>query len=170
MMVRFIPVIFIAVVFGLLGLVTLDKKGDQDNPFVSKLIGEEIPQDPESILAEKLFDTDKVTIVNFFASWCVPCRVEHPQLMGLQKNKDIQIIGVAFKDKQENIDAFLNELGDPFDIVLQDKDGTVAVTWGIHGAPESFVIDKNNIIRYNHAGPIMDRDLISFVTQIERYK
>lgn len=170
MIMRFLPAIFIALILGFIGFASLEKDKKSNNPFVSKLIGQSIPQDPENIVSPLVFEKEKVTLVNFFASWCVPCRVEHVNLTRLKESRDIQLVGIAFKDSQENIQKFLKELGDPYDVILQDPESSVALTWGIHGAPETFIVDKDNIIRHNHAGPIMEDDLPLIVQKIEKYK
>lgn len=167
---RFLPAIFIALILGFLGLASLEKNKESSNPFVSRFIDKNAPQDPQGILPLSAFDPEKVTLVNFFASWCTPCHVEHPQLMRLKESRDIQIIGIAFKDSQENVDAFLDDLGDPYDIIFQDPESVLGLTWGIHGAPETFLIDRKNIVRFNHAGPIMPDNLPLLVQKIERYK
>ncbi|MEO1329632.1 MAG: DsbE family thiol:disulfide interchange protein [Pseudomonadota bacterium] len=97
---------------------------------------------------------DGPTVVNIWASWCAPCRVEHPQLMALAESGKARIVGIDYKDQPEKARAFLAELGDPFDTVLYDPDGEAATAFGITGVPETFVVDAEGRITYRHVGQI----------------
>lgn len=94
-------------------------------------------------------------LVNFFASWCVPCRAEHALLMRLTAEK-IPVVGIAYKDRAEAISAFLKQFGDPFHLVVTDADGRAAIDWGITGVPETFLIDADGRIRFHQAGPLTE--------------
>ena len=96
-------------------------------------------------------------IVNFWASWCVPCRLEHSTLEALAARKGIALYGVDYKDKPENARAFLSELGNPFGKINEDREGRVSIDWGVTGVPETFVIDGKGIIRVHYAGPLNDQ-------------
>ena len=100
----------------------------------------------------------QVSLVNVFASWCVPCRVEHPLLMRLAES-GVPIYGINYKDPPDQAKAWLEELGDPFQKIGTDRDGRVGIEWGVYGVPETFVIDAEGRIRYKHVGPIQPRDL-----------
>lgn len=100
---------------------------------------------------------DEPIIVNFWASWCGPCRVEHDDLMRL-KEQGVRIVGIAYKDKPEASQRFLRELGNPFAEVGQDA-GRAAINYGLAGVPESFVIAADGTIRYKHVGPINPGEL-----------
>ena len=109
-----------------------------------------------------------VKLVNVFASWCLPCRIEHPQLKKLSKN--IPIFGINKKDRKEDLKAWLSELGNPFYAIGADKDGNASIQWGVYGIPETFILDKNSNIRYKHVGPILEKDLetiSSIITSIK---
>jgi cytochrome c biogenesis protein CcmG/thiol:disulfide interchange protein DsbE len=95
-----------------------------------------------------------VTLVNIFASWCGPCRDEHPELLELAKRNDIRIIGFNYKDKDENARRFLGSLGNPYAAVGVDPSGRAGVEWGVYGVPETFVIAPDGTIAYKHVGPI----------------
>lgn len=95
----------------------------------------------------------QVTLVNVFASWCVPCRQEHPFLMDLAQ-KGVTIYGINEKDAPENARKFLSELGDPYTRIGTDPAGRAAIEWGVYGVPETFVINPKGIITYKHVGPL----------------
>jgi cytochrome c biogenesis protein CcmG/thiol:disulfide interchange protein DsbE len=96
-------------------------------------------------------------VINFFASWCAPCRIEHPTLEALAARKEITLYGVDYKDKPEDARAFLSELGNPFSKINEDREGRVSIDWGVTGVPETFVIDGKGVIRVHYAGPLNDR-------------
>jgi cytochrome c biogenesis protein CcmG/thiol:disulfide interchange protein DsbE len=108
--------------------------------------------DGESTVTKEAFG-GRAYVVNVFASWCTPCRAEHPQLMALQAS-GVQILGVAYKDRPEASAAFLSGLGDPFTVVGQDPEGRFALELGIIGVPETFVIGADGAIRAVHRGPL----------------
>lgn len=94
-----------------------------------------------------------VKLVNFWASWCAPCRVEHPVLMELEA-EGIPILGINYKDQPENAQGFLNELGDPYSMVGVDANGRNGINWGLYGVPETFVIDGDGNVILRFPGPI----------------
>ena len=100
----------------------------------------------------------EVTVVNIWASWCAPCRIEHPELMRLSEQHGVTVIGVAYRDKPENSRRMLAELGDPFAKVGVDSDGQAALRWGVSGVPETFVVAGDGTVLYKQ-GPISNRDL-----------
>ena len=97
-------------------------------------------------------------LVNVFASWCVPCRMEHPLLKELGE-QGVMVQGINYKDRPDDARAWLIELGDPYRHLGADRDGRVAIDWGVYGVPETFVIDKDGRIAYRHVGPLQPRDL-----------
>lgn len=96
----------------------------------------------------------KISLVNVFASWCAPCRQEHPFLMALASDERLQIIGLNYKDKAANATAFLSELGNPYDAVGVDSNGRGGIEWGVYGVPETFLIGPDGLIRYKFTGPL----------------
>ena len=103
-----------------------------------------------------------VKLVNVWASWCGPCRAEHPQLMALA-GRGVVLHGINYKDEPANAAAFLDELGDPFARIGADRTGRVGIDFGVYGVPETFVVDGEGTIVYKHVGPIMPRDLDRFI-------
>ena len=104
--------------------------------------------------SEKIFDEDIFYIVNIWASWCTPCRVEHPLLMELSKNQKFKLIGLNYKDNLNKAKHFINEFGNPYSQIIIDNDGTLSVEFGAYGVPETFIIDKNKKIIKKFIGPI----------------
>ena len=101
----------------------------------------------------------RVSVVNVWASWCVPCRVEHPYLMKLAENKSIQMFGINYKDGSAAARRFLGHLGNPFVAVGVDGSGRTALDWGVYGVPETFVVNGKGEIVHKHVGPIDDAAL-----------
>ena len=107
--------------------------------------------------SEDLKDND-YTLINFWASWCAPCRVEHPYLMQLSKEKKLKILGVNFKDKKINALKFLNNLGNPYNRLAKDTTGKQSVNFGIYGIPESILINNETIVLKKFIGPLNEQD------------
>lgn len=97
---------------------------------------------------------DSVSVVNVFASWCIPCREEHPQIIALSEDERLKVIGINHKDIQKNAIEFLEELGNPYDAIGVDRRGRASIEWGVYGVPETFFVDKDGRIFYKHVGPI----------------
>jgi cytochrome c biogenesis protein CcmG/thiol:disulfide interchange protein DsbE len=103
----------------------------------------------------------KVTLVNVWASWCVPCRQEHPILMRLATDDRLQVVGLNYKDSPANARRFLAELGNPFDAVGRDDNGRTAIDWGVYGVPETFLVGRDGTILYKHVGPFTEQSAAS---------
>ena len=153
MKIKFYPFLLIAI---LLTIFFIFFKGLQ-NPSVYKPkieIGKSIPVfqtklfDTEKIISSKeIFDEDNFYLLNIWASWCVPCIEEHPFLVSLNDYKDLKIIGLNYKDNINGAKDFLKKLDNPYNLILSDENGTIAVEWGAYGVPESFLIHKNKIVK-----------------------
>lgn len=104
------------------------------------------------------------TVVNVFASWCAPCRIEHPHLMALRE-QGVRVIGVAYKDDPAATAAFLEELGDPFAVVLVDTDGRMGLELGASGVPETFALDPWGTITAKHSGPLVNEADLNRLTK-----
>lgn len=122
-------------------------------------------------LATKDLKQGKVTVVNYWASWCPPCRAEHPNLMRLKDLNKAELVGIAQKDDPQKSQQFLRALGNPFSAMAVDRDGRVSIDWGVYGLPETFIVDGNGIIRFKYVGPISDRVLeTKILPEIEKAK
>jgi cytochrome c biogenesis protein CcmG/thiol:disulfide interchange protein DsbE len=128
----------------------------------SALIGREVPVfDLPSVegldrpgLSSRDFGQDEAAIVNVWASWCVPCRDEHPVLIELKRMAGVPLYGINYKDAPEAAGRFLGELGNPFERVGADRSGRVGIDWGVYGVPETYVVDGKGRIAYKHVGPL----------------
>ncbi|HEY6577708.1 MAG TPA: DsbE family thiol:disulfide interchange protein, partial [Rhizomicrobium sp.] len=96
-----------------------------------------------------------VSVLNVWASWCVPCRAETPALAALSRQKGVALYGMVYEDRAAAARAFLDEVGNPFSRVDLDRDGRAGIEWGIYGVPETFIIDGKGIVRLRYAGPIV---------------
>ena len=120
------------------------------------------------VLTQKDLQKKEIKIINFFASWCPPCKVEHPQLIELSKS--FNLYGIAKKDKPQQLLTWLEELGNPFKKVGLDNEGMVSIEWGVYGLPETFVVDDSGVIIYKHIGPVMKKDVIEIKSLIKKLK
>ena len=156
---------FLALVL-ILGLFIFDvnlkvKSPDPEFKLKSALIGQKVPEfeldqlkDFSKPSAEDLY-SNEFKLVNFWASWCAPCRAEHPLFMKLQAS-GYKIYGINYKDKADNALNFLASLGNPYLKIGADKSGRVAINWGLYGVPETFIINSRGEIIYRHAGPVTE--------------
>jgi cytochrome c biogenesis protein CcmG, thiol:disulfide interchange protein DsbE len=138
--------------------------GTDQNILPSALINEEAPQfdlPPLPGHAKGFSSTDlqgHVSLVNAFASWCGPCRMEHPVLNALAQTKQVPIYGIDYKDQSDAALDWIANLGDPYTTIGADS-GQVGIKWGVYGVPETYVIDKTGHIRYKHVGPLSEADI-----------
>ncbi|MGN6099654.1 MAG: DsbE family thiol:disulfide interchange protein [Devosia sp.] len=152
-----VPLVVLA---GLLGVFAVSLNRDP-HLIPSVLINKPAPDfalPPVQGLAAQGFDTDMlkghVSVVNVFASWCVPCRDEHPLLMALKDQIGVPIYGINQKDQPENARAFLGELGNPYTAVGADSNGRASIDWGVYGVPETFIVNAKGVITQKIVGPL----------------
>lgn len=157
-LVAFAPLIALLIVVAMSAFLLL--RGGERETFAPGLLGRSAPAyslerlgGGEAVTSESM--SGQAYVINVFASWCAPCRVEHRQLMALQ-SRGAPIIGIAYKDEAADTQAFLAELGDPFVAVGMDPDGRLGLELGITGAPETFVIDADGVVRAVHRGALTD--------------
>tara|TARA_B100000745_G_scaffold170220_1_gene111482 strand:+ start:169 stop:699 length:531 start_codon:yes stop_codon:yes gene_type:complete len=126
----------------------------------SNLLNKSVPKfEAESLLKEKKFVSSdvfgkKIKLVNFFATWCKPCRDEHNYVKLFSNQERIEVIGINYKDNKQKAIGWLKELGNPYSNIAVDKNGRIAIDWGVYGIPETFVVNSKGIIKYRHVGPI----------------
>jgi len=126
----------------------------------SNLLNKNVPNfETESLLKNENFVSSKefgneIILVNFFATWCKPCRDEHVYIKRFANEKRIRIIGINYKDSSGNAIEWLKNLGNPYSDVPVDKNGRIAIDWGVYGIPETFIVNSKGIIKYRHVGPI----------------
>lgn len=110
----------------------------------------------------------RVTIVNVFASWCAPCRLEHPLLVDLAKDPAVRLVGINQKDNPDNARRFLGALGNPYAAVGVDPNGRASIDWGVYGVPETFIVGPDGTIRHKHIGPLTPENLESFKEKLRQ--
>ena len=161
---RKINYIIISILFSFLFIILYSSLDNERVYNTKDLIGKKISQveinlfQSNETINTKEFVNNEFTILNFWASWCSPCRDEHPILMKLNKEKNIKLLGVNFKDKRNNAIFFLKEFGNPYDFLAKDLQGKYSVNFGIYGIPESILVDKNLIIIKKYLGPLNNDD------------
>tara|TARA_B100001013_G_scaffold298204_1_gene199016 strand:- start:237 stop:770 length:534 start_codon:yes stop_codon:yes gene_type:complete len=126
--------------------------------------------DDETILANEIFGEETI-IVNFFATWCLPCRAEHSFIEKLSKDKNIKVIGINYKDDSQKTITWLEELGNPYTVIALDMNGNIGLDWGVYGLPETFIVNKNSVITYKQVGPLTKKIYSKFYQKVrESYK
>ena len=159
--IKLITVSLLVFILGIFYL-SLNRSSNYDTKF---LVGNKLADiELKSLQSKEFFTNDdfknnKYTLINFWASWCAPCRVEHPYLMMLSKHQHLKILGINFKDKKINALKFLEELGDPYHYLAKDSSGKQSVNFGIYGIPESILIDNKFKILKKIIGPLNEKDL-----------
>ena len=128
------------------------KPYDNENKIVPKFSAYSFFEN-KLINSENIFNQKKFYLLNIWASWCLPCRDEHPFIMSLKGTNKLEIIGLNYKDNDKNAKKFINDYGNPYSKILLDKDGTRAIEWGAYGVPETFLIFENQIIK-RYVGPL----------------
>ncbi|MBL8313024.1 MAG: DsbE family thiol:disulfide interchange protein [Rubrivivax sp.] len=152
----FIPLVLFVGLGALLGVGLKLKPREVPSPFIDKPAPAfRLPQ-----LSEAKADFDpaqmkgQVWLLNVWASWCAPCREEHPLLVDAARAKAVPVVGLNYKDDPRAADEWLRKLGDPYQAIAVDRDGRVSIDYGVYGVPETFVIDREGVVRLKHIGPL----------------
>ena len=153
-----IPFVFFLFILSIFFYLLIIERNTFELP--SNLLNKNVPNfETKSLLKNENFVSSKefgneIILVNFFATWCQPCRDEHVYINGFSNEKGIRIIGINYKDTSDNAIEWLKNLGNPYSDVPIDKNGTIAIDWGVYGIPETFIVNSKGIIKYRHVGPI----------------
>ena len=152
----FIPLVLFLGLGALLGVGLKLKPREVPSPFIDKPAPAfKLPQ-----LSDAKADFDpaqmkgQVWLLNVWASWCAPCREEHPLLVDAARAKAVPVVGLNYKDDPRAADEWLRKLGDPYQAIAVDRDGRVSIDYGVYGVPETFVIDREGVVRLKHIGPL----------------
>jgi|TARA_Y100000389_G_scaffold193685_1_gene222730 cytochrome c biogenesis protein CcmG, thiol:disulfide interchange protein DsbE len=165
---KIIKILIFAILFFIIGVFFISLNKDS-NYNTSSLIKKKVSNINLQYFGKNEFYTENdlkknnYTLINFWASWCSPCKKEHPILMRLSKEKNLKLLGVNFKDKTKQAEIFLDDLGNPYDFLTKDKLGKNSVKLGIYGIPESILVNKNLLILKKFIGPLSFEDLNSII-------
>lgn len=169
----FVPLAIFLVLAVLLAVGLTLKPREVPSPF----IGKPAPafKLPQLVAGKADFEPSQmkgqVWVLNVWASWCAPCREEHPILVESARRKAVALVGLNYKDDPRNASEWLRKLGDPYDTIAVDREGRVAIDYGVYGVPETFVIDREGIIRMKHIGPLTEqvwtRDVLPLVARLK---
>ena len=169
---KIIKIIILFVFLFVIGIFYISLTRDT-NYSTSSLINKETPEfkiisfDNSNFYTRDDIKKNNYTLINFWASWCAPCKIEHPILMKLSQKKNLMLLGINFKDKETQAKTFLNELGNPYDLLAKDKNGKQSVRFGIFGIPESILINKDLMIIQKFVGPLSFEDYNNIIKTIE---
>ncbi len=142
----------------------------------SNLINKDIPSfQSKSLFKNKKFISsdefgNEIVLVNFFATWCKPCLEEHVYIMRFAEREKIRVIGINYKDNSEKTKLWLKKLGNPFSDVVIDKNGSIAIDWGVYGIPETFIVNSNKKIKYRLVGQITEKKYNKLMSLIKKTK
>jgi cytochrome c biogenesis protein CcmG/thiol:disulfide interchange protein DsbE len=169
-----IPLALFAVLVGFLAVGLQRDPHEVPSPLVNKAAP--AFRVPQLIAADRPFSPadmkGQVWMLNVWASWCVACRVEHPLLVQLAGSKLVPVIGLDYKDRRIDALGFLSKNGDPYNLSAFDGDGRVGIDYGVYGVPETFVIDKQGVIRHKQIGPItaeaLDKTILPLIDALKR--
>ena len=153
---KFVPL----VLFVVIALILYLSLNSTSSKLPSPLLGKKFPNieakdfySDESVLLTKLF-SEKMSLVNVWASWCVTCRQEHQMMMKIAKNNNLQLIGINYKDTRADGERYLEVMGNPFDVIVFDPNGKIGLDLGVYATPETFLVNQKGVILYKHIGEI----------------
>ena len=156
---------FLFVIFFIFVFIIFYKGLNNSNSYTPNTDIKNIPEfTSETLILKKpvnskdIFKQNQFYLLNIWASWCLPCKEEHPLLITLGENKKIKIIGLNYKDNLNNAEKFINELGNPYETIFLDRDGTKAIEWGAFGVPETFLIYENKVLK-RYIGPLNSKSI-----------
>ena len=169
-----IPVIIFLIILSIFFYLLMIERNPSEIP--SNLLNKKVPQfvtksllKDESFISAKEFGNE-IVLVNFFATWCKPCRDEHAFIKRFSNENKVRVIGINYKDNPKKTIDWLNNLGNPYSNVPLDKNGKIAIDWGVYGIPETFVVNSAGIIKYRHVGPITKKEYKKINLLIEKIK
>jgi cytochrome c biogenesis protein CcmG/thiol:disulfide interchange protein DsbE len=175
---RWMPLLVVAALGALLAAGVWMSRQPNREALPSPLIGKQAPAFRLPVLHEagRLFGTDDLQgspyLLNVWGSWCPECRTEHPVLTRFAETKRVRVVGFNWKDEHADALRWLEEFGNPYWLVVTDFEGQAAINWGIYGAPETFLVDANGIVRWKHVGPLSEAiitdELLPKLNEIER--
>ena len=163
--ISFCLILFIIVIFFV--ALNIDKRYSTENIVGKKIDSFKI----KFLFSDEVFKNEDLLngehyLINIWASWCLPCKKEHPILMKLSEEENLNLIGVNFKDKKNNAESFLKNLGNPYNIILSDADGTNSISFGVFGVPETILIDEKQIVIKKFVGPLDANDYKNIIKAI----
>ena len=177
-MMRWLPLFVVAALGVLLAAGVWMSRNPNREALPSPLIGKAAPAFKLPVLHEagRLFGTDDLRgspyLLNVWGSWCPECRTEHPVLTHFAETKRVRVVGFNWKDEHTDALRWLEEFGNPYWIVVTDFEGQAAINWGIYGAPETFLVDADGVVRWKHVGPLSEAiiagELLPKLTEVER--
>ncbi len=169
-----IPVIIFLIILSIFFYLLMIERNPSEIP--SNLLDKKVPQfETKSLLKDENFISaqefgNEIVLVNFFATWCKPCRDEHAFIKRFSNENKVRVIGINYKDNPKKTVDWLNNLGNPYSNIPLDKDGKIAIDWGVYGIPETFVVNSKGIIKYRHVGPITHKEYKKINLLIEKIK
>ena len=167
-------IIFLSILLVFFYLLIIDRNPSK---IPSNLINKNVPYfETKNLIKDEIFISKKefgkeVILVNFFATWCEPCRNEHKYIKNFATKKKLKIIGINYKDNPNNTKKWLEDLGNPYSDIPLDKKGKIAIDWGVYGIPETFIVNSKGIIKYRHVGPVTEKiykEINFLVNKIEK--
>ena len=169
-----IPAIIFLLILSIFFYLLIIERNPSEVP--SNLLNKKVPKfETKSLLKEEKFIStqefgNEIVLVNFFATWCKPCRDEHTFIKRFSNENKVRVIGINYKDNPKKTVDWLNNLGNPYSNIPLDKDGKIAIDWGVYGIPETFVVNSKGIIKYRHVGPITNKEYKKINLLIEKIK